>query len=138
MHACWNAAELEDAFVVADSASCNAAWAATQNSTVMPNDNGISAARLTAEQSIQCSIVRDVFAPFVVPNVHTGWLAWNNVAITAIAQTIYQDRAFDRLPILADALEDADCTNTAILEHCRGPGPHVRGCWVVDLLLGKN
>jgi len=42
------------------------------------------------------------------------------------------------MPILADALEDAGCTDAAILEHCRGPGPHVRGCWVVDLILGKS
>jgi hypothetical protein len=47
-------------------------------------------------------------------------------------------RALDRLPILADALEEAGCTDADILAHCRGPGPHVRGCWVVDLLLGKE
>ena len=55
-----------------------------------------------------------------------------------IAQAIYDDRAFDRMPILADALEDAGCTDRAILDHCRSEGPHVRGCWVVDLLLGKE
>jgi hypothetical protein len=58
--------------------------------------------------------------------------------MVALAQTIYTDRAFDRLPILADALEDAGCTDAEILAHCRGPGPHVRGCWVVDLILGKE
>ena len=42
------------------------------------------------------------------------------------------------MPILADALQDADCNNADILDHCRGPGPHVRGCWVVDLVLGKE
>ena len=51
---------------------------------------------------------------------------------------IYDDRAFDRLPILADALIDAGCDDEQILEHCRAPGPHVRGCWVVDLVLGKE
>ena len=55
-----------------------------------------------------------------------------------LAQGIYEERAFDRLPILADALEDAGCDNADILSHCRGPGPHARGCWVVDLLLGKK
>ena len=54
------------------------------------------------------------------------------------AQAIYDDRALERLPVLADALEEAGCTDAAILEHCRGPGPHVRGCWVIDLLLGKE
>ena len=49
-----------------------------------------------------------------------------------------RQRAFERLPILADALEEAGCTDAAILGHLRGPGPHVRGCWVIDLLLGKK
>ena len=55
-----------------------------------------------------------------------------------LAQGIYDDRAFDRLPVLADALEEAGCTNAEILAHCREPGPHVRGCWALDLLLGKE
>ena len=55
-----------------------------------------------------------------------------------LARGIYDDRAFDRLPVLADALMDAGCDDERILEHCRGPGPHVRGCWVVDLVLGKE
>ena len=50
----------------------------------------------------------------------------------------YDDRAFHDMPILADALEDAGCTNADLLDHCRGPGPHVRGCWAVDLLVGKS
>jgi len=58
--------------------------------------------------------------------------------VTHLAEAIYTDRAFDRLPILADALEDAGCTDADILAHCRGGGEHVRGCWVVDLLLGKE
>jgi hypothetical protein len=67
-----------------------------------------------------------------------AWLDWNDRAVRKIAQAINNDGAFDRLPILADALEEAGCTDGAILDHCRGPGPHVRGCWVVDLLLGKK
>ena len=55
-----------------------------------------------------------------------------------LAQAIYDERAFDCLPILADALEEAGCTDAAILSHLRGPGPHMRGCWVVDLILSKN
>ena len=54
------------------------------------------------------------------------------------AQAIYDEPAFDRLPILADAVTDAGCDNADILTHCRGDGRHVRGCWVVDLLLGKD
>ena len=51
---------------------------------------------------------------------------------------IDDDRAFDRLPVLADALQDAGCDNADILTHCRSGGEHVRGCWVLDLLLGKS
>ena len=58
--------------------------------------------------------------------------------VFALATGIYTERAFDRMPILADALEDAGCDNADILEHCRGDGPHVRGCWVVDLILEKE
>jgi len=63
---------------------------------------------------------------------------WRTSTVTNLAQAIYNDLAFDRMPILADALEDAGCTNVDVLNHCRQPGVHVRGCWVVDLLLGKS
>jgi hypothetical protein len=63
------------------------------------------------------------------------WLAWNDGCVVKIAQGIADERAFDRLPILADALEDAGCTDSDVLAHCRQPGEHLRNCWVVDLLL---
>ena len=62
---------------------------------------------------------------------------WRTSTVVQLAQGIYADRAFDRLPILADALQDAGCDNEDVLTHCRGTGPHARGCWVVDLILGK-
>jgi hypothetical protein len=55
-----------------------------------------------------------------------------------LAQSIYEGRAFDLLPVLADALEGAGCTDADLLGHLCGPGPHVRGCWALDLLLGKS
>jgi hypothetical protein len=55
-----------------------------------------------------------------------------------LAEGIYEQRRFQDLPILADALEEAGYADAALLEHLRGPGPHVRGCWVVDLILGKE
>ena len=58
--------------------------------------------------------------------------------VRKLAQGIAEDEAFDRLPILADALEEASCTDTDILTHLRGPGPHYRGCHVVDLLLNRG
>jgi hypothetical protein len=64
--------------------------------------------------------------------------AWRTENVMLLAEGIQKNAAFDRLPILADALQDAGCDAAAILNHCRGPGPHVRGCWVVDLVLGKE
>jgi hypothetical protein len=85
------------------------------------------------------AVVREVFGnPFRPVTIDPVWLSWNDGPVQKIAQAIYEERAFDRMPILADALEDAGCTEQAILAHCRGDGPHVRGCWVVDLLLGKQ
>jgi hypothetical protein len=86
------------------------------------------------------SLVRDLFRPvtFAPATVSPAWLAWNDGTVVKIAQAIYDERAFERLPVLADALEDAGCDNADIRRHCREPGEHVRGCWVVDLLLGKS
>jgi hypothetical protein len=58
--------------------------------------------------------------------------------VLSLALSIYEERAYDRLPHLADALQEAGCTNQDILAHCRHRAEHVRGCWVVDLLLGKE
>jgi hypothetical protein len=84
----------------------------------------------------QARLVHDLVGnPFRPANLNSSWRTSN---VTALAQSIYEDRAFDRLPILADALEDAGCDNADILNHCRQPGEHVRGCWVVDLVLRKE
>jgi hypothetical protein len=72
------------------------------------------------------------------PTVRAEWLAWNDGTVRRIAQGIYEEGAFDRLPILADALLDAGCDDEDLIAHCRQPGPHVRGCWAVDLILGKE
>jgi len=81
-------------------------------------------------------LLYDIFAnPFRPVTVDP---AWRTSTVVSLAQGIYDERAFDRLPILADALEDAGCTNADILIHCRQPGEHVRGCWVVDRILGKK
>jgi hypothetical protein len=62
--------------------------------------------------------------------------AWLTTTVVSLARGIYAERAFDRMPVLADALQDAGCEDLRLLGHCRGPGPHGRGCWVVDLVLG--
>jgi hypothetical protein len=63
---------------------------------------------------------------------------WRTSTTVALAESMYAARDFGNMPILADALEEAGCDNADILTHCRGDGPHVRGCWVVDLVLGKS
>jgi hypothetical protein len=83
--------------------------------------------------------LREIFGnPFRPTPIDPAWLAWNDGTVVKIAQAIYEERAFDRLPVLADALEEAGCTNAELLGHLRGPGPHARGCWALDLLLGKE
>jgi hypothetical protein len=85
-------------------------------------------------------LIRDMFGnPFhpLLP-LPAAVLAWNDGTVRRIAEGIYEERAFDRLPILADALLDAGCDGEALIQHCRGDGPHVRGCWAVDLILGKE
>jgi hypothetical protein len=67
-----------------------------------------------------------------------SWLTWKDGTVVKLVQGIYDDRAFDRLPLLPDALEEASCQDPHILTHCRQPGEHVRGCWLVDLILGKE
>ena len=92
-------------------------------------------ADLITERKIQAKLLCDVLGPdFAVQ----GDPRWQTETVVALATGIYAERAFDRLPILADALEEAGCDHADILAHCRGNGPHVRGCWVVDLLLGMS
>lgn len=64
--------------------------------------------------------------------------AWRTSTTIALARQTYESRDFGAMPILADALQDAGCDSAEVLEHCRGSGQHVRGCWVVDLVLGKE
>jgi hypothetical protein len=88
-----------------------------------------------AERAAQCQLLRDIFhGPRRAVYFQSRW---RTDTVLRVAQGIYADRAFDRLPVVGDALEDAGCADEQILEHCRRPGEHVRGCWVVDLLLGK-
>jgi hypothetical protein len=88
------------------------------------------------EQDEQANLVRDIAGnPFRPVAIDPRWLT---STVTDLATAIYEERAFDRMPILADALQDAGCDNDEIIGHCRGPGPHVRGCWVVDLILGES
>jgi hypothetical protein len=89
-----------------------------------------------AEWQRQCALIRCIFGdPFARKNIDRTWVT---PTTKKMAELAYEERRFDDLPILADALEDAGCDNADILNHCRQPGEHVRGCWVVDLLTGRN
>jgi hypothetical protein len=89
-----------------------------------------------AERRAQAHLLRDIMGnPFHRVTTDQAWLT---PSVVSLAQGAYLERAFDRMPILGDALEEAGCVDVAILAHCREPIEHVRGCWVVDVLLGKS
>jgi len=121
-------------------------------------------------RSHQAHLLHDLFGrlPFRTGVVEAAWLSWHSKLIASMAQQMYDSRDFADMPVIADALEEAGCTNKDILRHCRGfrevvirnpahmsaaalesgaieelvwlptTDPHVRGCWVVDLILGKE
>jgi hypothetical protein len=100
---------------------------------------GDLAALLLPQSAEESGRVRELVGnPFCLRRLLPEWLAWNDRAVPRVAAAIYQERAFDRLPILADALEDAGCGDLDLIGHLRGPGPHALGCWALDLILGRG
>lgn len=84
----------------------------------------------------QCEILRELFGnPFRRPAMDVRWFTSD---VVGVARGIYAERAFERMPILADALMDAGCDDERIIGHCLGDKAHVRGCWLLDLVLSKN
>jgi hypothetical protein len=97
-----------------------------------------------AEMRVQVDFLHDLFGPLPFRPVPFA-LAWLTPTVRNLAQAAYDNRTLPagtldsaRLSVLADALEEAGCDNADILTHCRQPGEHVRGCWAVDLILGKE
>jgi hypothetical protein len=87
-------------------------------------------------RALQLRLLADLFGnPFRPVVCDPSWLTSD---VRLLARGIYDERAFDRMPILADALQDTGCGSDEVLNHCRRPGEHVRGCWVVDRILGKE
>jgi hypothetical protein len=114
----------------------DAAWYSTKAVGYTASSHGGKCIAEAAERHGQADLLRGIFGnPFRLVSLDP---AWQTPTVLALAQSIYDQRAFERLPELADALEKAGCTNAYLLAHCRQPGPHVRGCWVVDLILGKE
>jgi hypothetical protein len=81
-----------------------------------------------------CAFVRDIFSASFRPVDFDP--SWRTESVVALARGVYEERAFERLPVLGDALEDAGCSDEVVLAHCRKYGAHVRGCLVVDSVLG--
>jgi uncharacterized protein (TIGR02996 family) len=86
-----------------------------------------------------CDLLRELFeGPGAPVALDRAWLAANDGAAARLARAAYEERAFDRLGILADALEDAGCADQRLLEHLRSPGPHALGCWALDRVLERD
>jgi hypothetical protein len=108
--------------------------------SIWPGVSDCTAAK-AAERAAHCCLVREIFGnPFAAPpHFDPAWLKWQDATVLRIATVIYEEGAFYRLPLLGDALMDAGCDEEAVLAHCREQeAAHVRGCWVIDLLLGKS
>jgi hypothetical protein len=107
-------------------------WANDDRGLTLPDSRELTDEHLR----LQADVFRDIAGnPFRPVDFDPRWRTADTVGL---ARAAYEDRAFARLPLLADALMDAGCDDDRLLDHCRSRGPHVRGCWAVDLVLGKE
>jgi hypothetical protein len=106
--------------------------AALENESYQANERDES-------RALAC-LLRDIFGllPFRRRTVYKPLPAWISPATRAIAEDIYENKRFERLPILGQALKKAGCDDPDMLRHCDCLGPHGKGCWVVDLLVEKD
>jgi hypothetical protein len=129
--------EASEAAYYASSTAYRAA-AAIANPGAAPHARAF-ANSLAAEEKAQSDLLRCIFGHLFRPaTIPSTVRTWNNATVVKLAQSIHARQTLDHLPILADALEEAGCDNADILDHLRGPGPHTRGCWALDLLLGRE
>jgi hypothetical protein len=140
-----SAEELHEAHVAADAGAddthgygADVADTAADLTSSDPWEGAHAAATMyyPAERPLQAKLLRDIVGnPFRPVCASPAWLT---PKVIKLAQGMYDSAAFSRMPELAEALEGTGCANADILDHCRGPGPHVLGCWVLDLLLNKH
>ncbi|MBM3979516.1 MAG: hypothetical protein FJ304_04385 [Planctomycetes bacterium] len=112
-------------------------WCAYE-AALAAEEDGVAATVTRADSNFaQVALLHDIFGPLPFRDVAVP-PSWLTSDVVLLARGIYDDKAFDRMPILADALQDAGCDNDEVLNHCRdATATHVRGCWVIDLLLGR-
>src|SRR5262249_1220791 len=100
-----------------------------------------ASSRLAAELAAQAALLRCLFGPLPfrpTPRLDATILDWNDAALPPVAPATEEERRFDDLPVLADALEEAGCTDAEMLGHCRSGGEHARGCWALDVVTGRT
>ncbi len=121
---------------IVNEAAAAVAMADCTYDAIIPAEFAAHASGRPHEAAVQASLLRDVtgnpFRPVQFDAI------WRTPSVVQLAQIIYEEKVFDRLPTLGRVLEEAGCHDTEILRHCRGSGPHIRGCWVVDLILGET
>jgi len=126
---CWYAADNDQEI------ASNAGLCLRSAVTVVARAGPTTAER---ERQHQCGLIRDLFGnPFRLVRADPAWLSRNDAIVVRMAQAMTRSGEFADIPILADALEEAGCDDANILDHCRGPAEHARGCWVLDLLAGN-
>ena len=100
---------------------------------------GLNAGEFRQELISQAELLLEIAAPLLDPvAIEPAWLVWSDGTVGKLARAIYDSRDFAQMPILGDALEEAGCSDTRVLNHCRGQVEHVRGCWLLDRLLGMS
>jgi hypothetical protein len=133
-HACAKQAAIGAAKDVAEAVGWSAWAVAKQQGAEDTSFCQIRHAAFLKQLDVEAALLRDVAGDRVV----TIDRPWQTPTVVTVAQAMYKERTFDCMPILADALAEAGCDNLEILTHCREPGMHVRGCWIIDLVLGKK
>jgi hypothetical protein len=94
---------------------------------------------LWTERAAQAGLLRCLAGNLLRPAAPApDWLTWEGGVAVALAGEIYDERTFELLPVLADLLEDAGCSDAPLLGHCREPGEHARGCWALDLIVDRR